>query len=264
MLYAFAVVVSSAFLLLFSCSAFNSLRPLLLRRSLHLVRLEGSAYSDIDSLALNDSIPMEARRALLNMKNDITAVKEALGAVKEAAAQNITAVKEALGAFQLAAAQDISAVKEALSIEKRHGEDTKRLLDAAMMRDAVMNPRSVIEYVELFVMPKTATYYKTKDRRKKWDNFLQDDTTNGPDIMKCLKEKVPSWNTVIKAADQISSIYSYVSEGAHVTSYEIKENPADFPIQIAEGTLLLQGGQAMLCIGDVLGLKIVIKKKGEF
>ena len=246
MLYAFAVVVSSAFLLLFSCSAFNSLRPLLLRRSLHLVRLEGSAYSDIDSLALNDSIPMEARRALLNMKNDITAVKEALGAV------------------QLAAAQDISAVKEALSIEKRHGEDTKRLLDAAMMRDAVMNPRSVIEYVELFVMPKTATYYKTKDRRKKWDNFLQDDTTNGPDIMKCLKEKVPSWNTVIKAADQISSIYSYVSEGAHVTSYEIKENPADFPIQIAEGTLLLQGGQAMLCIGDVLGLKIVIKKKGEF
>lgn len=257
MLNAFAVVAYSAFLLLFSCSAFNSLRPLLLRRSLHLVRLEGSAFSDIDSLALNDSIPMEARRALLNMKNDITALKEA-------AAQNISTFKEALGAVKLAAAQDISAVKEALSIEKRHGEDTKRLLDAAMMRDAVMNPRSVIEYVELFVMPKTAAYYKTKDRREKWDNFLQDNTTNGPAIMECLKEKVPSWNTVIKAAYQISSIYSYVSEGAHVTSYEIEESPADFPIQIAEGTLLLQGGQAMLCIGDVLGLKIVIKKKGEF
>ena len=138
-----------------------------------------------------------------------------------------------------------------------------RLLEAAMTRDATMNPRSVIEYVELFVMPRGKHYFKTKDRREKWKSFLLDDETSGPAVMACLKEKVPSWGSASKAADQISIIYSYTSEGVHVTSYEIAENPNGIPIRITEGpSLLLQGGKAMLCIGKVLGLAIELKKKG--
>ena len=256
--------------LLSSCLAFVSLPSLLLRRSVvqHVHQGRGSdVYPDIKSLILNDSIPIEARQALLDLTIEVSAVKEAaaqnLSDVKVAAAQNLSDVKEA-------AAQNLSAVKEALSSvkedlwnEQGRGQETTRLLEAAMTRDATMNPRSVIEYVELFVMPQGAPYFKTKDRRKKWESFLLDDTTSGPAVMKCLKEQVPSWGSASKAADQLSSIYSYTSENVHVTSYEIAENPNGIPIRITEGpSLLLQGGKAMLCIGKVLGLAIELKKKG--
>ena len=230
--------------LLSSCLAFVSPPSLLLRRSViqHVHQGSGSdVYPDIKSLILNDSIPIEARQALLNLTIEVSA-----------AAQNLSAVKEAL-----------SSVKEDLWNERGRGQETTRLLEAAMTRDATMNPRSVIEYVELFVMPQGAPYFKTKDRRKKWESFLLDDTTSGPAVMKCLKEQVPSWGSASKAADQLSSIYSYTSENVHVTSYEIAENPNGIPIRITEGpSLLLQGGKAMLCIGKVLGLAIELKKKG--
>ena len=230
------------------CLAFVSPPSLLLRRSViqHVHQGSGSdVYPDIKSLILNDSIPIEARQALLDLTIEVSAVKEA-------AAQNLSAVKEAL-----------SSVKEDLWNEQGRGQETTRLLEAAMTRDATMNPRSVIEYVELFVMPQGAPYVKTKDRRKKWESFLLDDTTSGPAVMKCLKEQVPSWGSASKAADQLSSIYSYTSENVHVTSYEIAENPNGIPIRITEGpSLLLQGGKAMLCIGKVLGLAIELKKKG--
>ena len=237
-----------------TCLALVSVRPFLLRRSVHHVRLEGSnaLHPDIESLILNDSIPTESRRALLAIINDVSS-----------AAQDISDLKETLGTVKLAAAQDISGLKEALWIEQGRGEETMRLLETAMTRDATMNPRAVIEYVELYVMPKDAPYFKSKDRRKKWESFLKDNTTDGPAIMQCLKEKVPSWSGEFKAADQISSIYSYTSEGLHVTSHEIADNPGGFPICITEGpSLLLQGGKAMLCIGEVLGLVIELKKKG--
>jgi len=252
--------------LLSSCLAFVSLPSLLLRRSVvqHVHQGRGSdVYPDIKSLILNDSIPIEARQALLDLTIEVSAAAQNLSAVKVAAAQNLSDVKEA-------AAQNLSAVKEALSSvkedlwnEQGRGQETTRLLEAAMTRDATMNPRSVIEYVELFVMPQGAPYFKTKDRRKKWESFLLDDTTSGPAVMKCLKEQVPSWGSASKAADQLSSIYSYTSENVHVTSYEIAENPNGIPIRITEGpSLLLQGGKAMLCIGEVLGLAIELKKKG--
>ena len=244
--------------LLSICLALVSVRPLLLRRSVHHVRLEGSntLHPAIESLILNDSIPMESRRALLAMINDVSSAAQNKSALKVAAAQDISAVK-------VAAAHNISDLKEALWIEQGRGEETMRLLKTAMTRDATMNPRAVIEYVELYVMPKDAPYFKSKDRRKKWESFLKDNTTNGPAIMQCLKEKVPSWSGEFKAADQISSIYSYTSEGLHVTSHEIADNPGGFPICITEGpSLLLQGGKAMLCIGEVLGLVIELKKKG--
>ena len=295
-----------------SCLALVSVRPLLLRRSVHHVRLEGSnaLHPDIESLILNDSIPKESRRALLAMINEVSSaaqnistvkiaaaqnirdlevaaaqnisdLKETLSTVKVAAAHNISDLKETLSTVKVAAAQNISDLKETLSNvkvaaahnisdlkvvllnEQQRGEETMRLLETAMTRNAAMNPRAVIEYVELYVMPKDAPYFKSKDRRKKWESFLKDNTTNGPAIMQCLKEKVPSWSGEFKAADQISSLYSYSSEGLHVTSHEIADNPGGFPICITEGpSLLLQGGKAMLCIGEVLGLVITLKKKG--
>jgi hypothetical protein len=180
-----------------------------------------------------------------------------------AAAQDIRNLEETLSTVKIAAVQDISGLKEALLIEQQRGNETMRLLEAAMTRNAAMNPRAVIEYVEMYVMPKDAPYSNSKDRRKKWESFLLDDTTNGPAVMKCLKEKVPSWGSASKAAEQLSSIYSYTSESVHVTSYEIAENPKGVPIRITEGpSLLLQGGKAMLCIGETLGLAIELKKKG--
>jgi len=139
--------------------------------------------------------------------------------------------------------------------------ELQRLLSEAITRNAAMNPRAVIEYVELFVMPSNAAYFKTKDRRLKWEAFLKDDSTSGPNIVHCLCKDVPKWNTAAKAAAQISSLYSYTSEGAHVTSHEIADDPSA-PIRIDEGpSLLLQGGKAMLCIGKVLGIGIVLTRK---
>ena len=237
-----------------SCLALLQVRPLLLRRSVHHVRLEGSnaLHPDIESLILNDSIPKESRRALLAMINDVSS-----------AAQTIRDLKETLSAVKVAAAHNISDLKVVLLNEQQRGEETMRLLETAMSSNVAMNPRAVIEYVELYVMPKDAPYFKWKDRRKKWESFLKDNTTNGPAIMQCLKEKLPSWSGEFKAADQISSLYSYSSEGLHVTSHEIADNPGGFPVCITERpSLLLQGGKAMLCIGEVLGLVITLKKKG--
>jgi hypothetical protein len=139
--------------------------------------------------------------------------------------------------------------------------ELQRLLREAITRNAAMNPRAVIEYVELFVMPRDATYIQTKDRRQKWEEFLKDDTTSGPSIVHCLRKDVPMWNTAAKAAAQISSLYSYTSEGAHVTSHEIAEDPSAL-VRIDEGpSLILQGGKAMLCIGKVLGIGIKLVRK---
>jgi hypothetical protein len=139
--------------------------------------------------------------------------------------------------------------------------ELQRLLSEAITRNAAMNPRAVIEYVELFIMTSNAAYFKTKDRRLKWETFLQDDSTNGPNIVHCLCKDVPKWNTAAKAAAQISNLYSYTSEGAHVTSHEIADDPSA-PIRIDEGpSLLLQGGKAMLCIGKVLGIGIELTRK---
>jgi len=212
---------------------------------------------------------MKARHALLFMKMKLSVAKEALSAVELAATRNVSIAKEALSAVELArsaselaAAHKISALKEALFSQQKRKEETSRLLEAAMTRDAAMNPRSVIEYVELFVMSQNSSYFKFKDRRKKWEAFLLDETTNGPAFMQCLKKNVPSWSSPSKAADQLSSVYSYTSEGVHVTSHEIADDPK-LEIRITEGpSLLLQGAKAMLCIGDTLGLAVKLKKRG--
>jgi hypothetical protein len=64
--------------------------------------------------------------------------------------------------------------------------ELQRLLREAITRNAAMNPRAVIEYVEHFVMPSDATYLKTMDRRQKWEVFLNDNSAYGPNIAHCL------------------------------------------------------------------------------
>jgi phosphoribosylanthranilate isomerase len=220
-----------------------------------------AAIQDISDL--KETLSTVKVAAAQDIRNSEVAAAQNISTVKVAAAQDIRNLEETLSTVKIAAVQDISGLKEALLIEQQRGNETMRLLEAAMTRNAAMNPRAVIEYVEMYVMPKDAPYFNSKDRRKKWESFLKDNTTNGPAIMQCLKEKVPSWSGESKAADQISSIYSYTSEGVHVTSHEIADNPGGFPIHITEGpSLLLQGGKAMLCIGEVLGLVVELKKKG--
>ena len=181
--------------------------------------------TDVANLILDDSMPLATRRILLSTQTATITMKG-----------------------QLMKAQQ----------QKR---ELQQLLREAITRNAAMNPRAVVEYVENFVMPSEAAYAKKKDRREKWETFLKDETTNGPNILKCLREEVPTWNTATKAAAQISNLYSYTSEGAHVTSYEIADNPMA-PVRIDEGpALLLQGGKAMLCIGKVLGIGIELIRK---
>jgi hypothetical protein len=233
-----------------------------------ICNLEVAAAQNISDLKETlSTVKVAAAQDISDLKETLSTVKVAAAQdirnLEVAAAQNISDLKETLSTVKIAAIQDISGLKEALLNEQQRGNETMRLLESAMTRNAAMNPRAVIEYVEMYVMPKDAPYFKSKDRRKKWESFLKDNSTNGPAIMQCLMEKVPSWSGESKAADQISSIYSYTSEGVHVTSHEIADNPGGFPIRITEGpSLLLQGGKAMLCIGEVLGLVVELKKKG--
>ena len=197
---------------------------------------ESSMPADVASLILDASTPLPTRRLLLSMQTATTTIR---------------------GQWQ----QSLAELQMTLMKTQEQERDLQRLLREAVTRNAAMNPRAVVEYVENFVMPSEAAYAKKKDRREKWETFLKDETTNGPNILKCLREEVPTWNTATKAAAQISNLYSYTSEGAHVTSYEIADNPMA-PVRIDEGpALLLQGGKAMLCIGKVLGIGIELIRK---
>jgi hypothetical protein len=209
---------------------------------------------DVASLILNDSTPLETRRVLLSMQTALTAsaMQTALTA---------STMQTELTASAMKWQQSLAESQIALMKAQEQERELQRLLREAITRNAAMNPRAVIEYVELFVMPRDATYIKTKDRRVKWESFLTDDTTSGPSIVHCLREDVPMWNTPAKAAAQISSLYSYTSEGAHVTSHEIADSPST-PVRIDVGpSLLLQGANAMLCIGKVLGIGIQLIRK---
>jgi hypothetical protein len=219
-----------------------------LRATSHIVgnlSEESAMPADVASLILDDSTPLTTRRMLLSMQ------------ISKTRAQWQQSLAESRGQWQQSLAESRIALIDAQEQER----ELQRLLSEAIARNAAMNPRAVIEYVELFVMPSNAAYFKTKDRRLKWEAFLKDDSTSGPNIVHCLCKDVPKWNTAAKAAAQISSLYSYTSEGAHVTSHEIADDPSA-PIRIDEGpSLLLQGGKAMLCIGKVLGIGIVLTRK---
>ena len=204
---------------------------------------ESSMPADVASLILDASTPLPTRRLLLSMQAATTTIR---GQWQQSLAES---------------QQSLAELQMTLMKTQEQERDLQRLLREAVTRNAAMNPRAVVEYVENFVMPSEAAYAKTKDRREKWETFLKDETTNGPNILKCLREEVPTWNTATKAAAQISNLYSYTSEGAHVTSYEIADNPMA-PVRIDEGpALLLQGGKAMLCIGKVLGIGIELIRK---
>ena len=210
--------------------------------------------ADLESLILDDSTPLTTRRMLLSMQTKLIAMR---GQWQQSLAESHQSLAESRQSFT----ESLAELQIALMKAQEQERELQRLLREAITRNAAMNPRAVIEYVELFVMPSDATYIKTKDRRQKWEAFLNDDSTSGPNIVHCLCKDVPTWNTAAKAAAQISSLYSYTSEGAHVTSHEIADDPSA-PIRIDEGpSLLLQGGKAMLCIGKVLGIGIELTRK---
>ena len=237
-----------------------------LRATSHIVgnwSEESTMPADVASLILDDSTPLTTRRMLLSMQISTTraqwqqSLAESRGQWQQSLAESQQSLAESRGQWQQSLAESRIALMKAQEQER----ELQRLLSEAITRNAAMNPRAVIEYVELFVMPSNAAYFKTKDRRLKWEAFLKDDSTSGPNIVHCLCKDVPKWNTAAKAAVQISSLYSYTSEGAHVTSHEIADDPSA-PIRIDEGpSLLLQGGKAMLCIGKVLGIGIELTRK---
>ena len=207
---------------------------------------ESSMPADVASLILDASTPLPTRRLLLSMQTATTTIR---GQWQQSLAESQQSLAESQ--------QSLAELQMTLMKTQEQERDLQRLLREAVTRNAAMNPRAVIEYVELFVMPSDATYIKTKDRRQKWEAFLNDDNTSGPNIVHCLCKDMPTWNTAAKAAAQISSLYSYTSEGAH----EIADDPSA-PIRIDEGpSLLLQGGKAMLCIGKVLGIGIELTRK---
>jgi hypothetical protein len=190
-----------------------------------------------------------------------TATTTASGSGLRTTRRMLLSMQTALTTATFRGQQSLAESQIALMKSQEQERELIRLLNEAVTRNAAMNPRAVIEYVELFVMPSDAEYIKTKDRRQKWEAFLKDENTRGPNIVRCLLDDVPTWSTAAKAAAQISNLYSYTSEGAHVTSHEIADNPLA-PIRIDEGpSLLLQGGKAMLCIGRVLEIGIELKRK---
>jgi hypothetical protein len=252
----------------------------------HMVLQESSA---VNEMILNDSLPHDFRAALLTTTTMLKDAQQA-NLLKDAQqanllkdAQQANLLKDAQQANLLKDAQQANLLKDAqqanLLKDAQHATECAlhaaretdlnaklkeaellNLLEIAMEKNYAINPRSVIEYVEQYVMAKQDEMYaKNKNRQEVWEMFLQDKNGPGVDILGCLKKDLQDWNTAAKASKNISNLYSVASQGIHSTSHEIAEDKSKL-LEIKQGSWLIpQGARALICIGKVLGLRTEIK-----
>jgi len=168
-------------------------------------------------------LPLPVREFLLTLKSE----KDAAVAERNAAVAEKNLV-EAIKKY------------EVLELEK----SIEQLMDST----SALNPRAVLEYVEVKHMPPE---YARLSRQVKWARFLNE-TDIGTNLFNCLK-KFPDWESEKKIATHLSNVYSLASQFAHCTSFSIGANPK-VPIRIS-GPLLPQTLQAMNCIGKSFNLQ---------
>jgi predicted phage tail protein len=144
-------------------------------------------------------------------------------------------------------------------------------IEQTVKKMATQNGRSVIEYVEEFVMPSSnnVEFVKIlqsnkKDRSLKWENYLKMDDA-GKQIYESILKSNPMWGNKHKAvADRISLIYKGASDANHATSHEIdallKEGKSDTveisSVFVNKDKFEIQSLNAIVSICSVLGIPV--------
>ena len=209
-----------------------------LRVLLHRATNLPTSHTDDDAFfkecVFSEKLPLSVREFLLTLKSE----KDAAVAEKDLVKEKLTGERNAA----VAEKDLVEAIKkyEVLQLEK----SIEQLMDST----SALNPRAVLEYVEVKHMPPE---YAKLPRQVKWARFLNE-TEIGTNLFKCLK-KIPDWESEKKIATHLSNVYSLASQFAHCTSSSIEANPK-VPIRIS-GPLLPQTLQAMHCIGKSFSLQ---------
>ena len=216
-------------------------RRLLLHRARNLPAPLPDDDAFFKECLFDPKIPLPVRKFLLALKSEKDALKsekDVLKSEKDAAVAEKELVKEKLTAERNVAVANNKC--EVMNLES----SIRELMDSS----SALNPRAVLEYVEIKYMPPE---YAKLPRQVKWARFL-DETVDGTALFKCLK-KIPDWDSEKKIAVHLSNVYSLASQFAHCTSSSIEADPK-VPIRIS-GPLLPQTLRAMHCIGKSFGLQ---------
>ena len=123
------------------------------------------------------------------------------------------------------------------------------MLDKANDAQTAMAPRAVIEYVEVYEMPRLNI--TEGSRKKKWEQFY--DTPIGMELLHCVRKKIPTWKKIQKPelCDKVQNMYQFSSEYYHRTAYDIN----DFKYIVVRGEMLSQTAMFISCVAMAFDLK---------
>ncbi len=197
-------------------------------------------------LILDESIPRNARKAILDL-NNILAEKDTALAEKDAALK----VKD----FEKNATFNAAAYEVAV---------LQRKIEDLTSDIAVFQPRSVIEYVEVYIFP--ADLQKEPIARElKWESFFKE-TQIGQDTLKCISKKNRPW--FIKrnpedfptiAAKRVQEFYSYNCQVHHDSATAIHnalsdKEPTNILKTLEKANLAVSSLNMIKCIAEACSM----------
>jgi hypothetical protein len=158
-----------------------------------------------------------------------------------------------------------------VALEQIKTQEVMTTLDSLTRSNNAGNPRAVMEYCEAFVMSKLSPVifvdkqkkefpkqYKDLSRKEKWEAYFKDANGDGPSILKCIVKANPLWDkNPQKVAERLAFFYDSTSDLYHASSHQIEGDKDGTTIVIGE--ILPQLVNAVMCIGNGLGLKIEVK-----
>jgi len=144
--------------------------------------------------------------------------------------------------------------------ERAEKEKVQRDLDQALStieklnRDnSLMAPRAIIEYVEIFIFTKYASFPKTRDRVQKWEHFFKNIDV-GQKILDCLSEKNVLWGkNATSIAQRVDAMFQSSSDYHHKTSLEINEENS---VSISRKAVVMQTFNFVVCVAENLQLQL--------
>jgi hypothetical protein len=167
--------------------------------------------------------------------------------------------------FQRAERAEKEKEKERAETEKQRAEKAvvQRDLDQALStiekvnRDnSLMAPRAIIEYVEIFIFSKYASFPKTKDRVQKWEHFFKNIDV-GQKILDCLSEKNVLWGkNATSIAQRVDAMFQSSSDYHHKTSLEINEENS---VSISRKAVVMQTFNFVVCVAENLQLQLQLQ-----
>jgi hypothetical protein len=227
-----------------------------------VVNSDDDAFSKLKYYALNESIPAELKKVIIDAQiREIVSKYE-----KEILIEKISTRDERVATRdERVATRDERVATRDERVEKesllRELAQANQKFKDCMLEYNDLAPRAVIEYVEYFVAKKEIfkvnsywTEDKLKQRSKLWEVFMTE-TEVGKSIYLCLKKSNPGWVPVNEKnfSERISSSYRFSCSKYHNDSLKIKSSQE---VVFTELNHSLDIINLVKCIATALSLKI--------